>query len=184
MEQKSGRGAIGCAHRMPMTAVHSSAAPRVRSRKRDGIRRRLKSTDSFLGQPLWARRSRRRIARGFAAEPACYEEKGRIASHKEQAADHTSVTQISMTSHPAPRGRIFIDVGTSLAWRDRPAVGIVRAEREILARLLDDPNLAVIPVVIHDGTFRAIDPQLARSLAAPIRALRSNRRRPSFCRRA
>lgn len=74
-----------------------------------------------------------------------------------------------MTSHPAPRGRIFIDVGTSLAWRDRPAVGIVRAEREILARLLDDPNLAVIPVVIHDGTFRAIDPQLARSLAAPIR---------------
>ncbi len=72
-----------------------------------------------------------------------------------------------MTSRHGQRGRIFVDVSTSLAWRGRHAVGIVRVEREITLRLLDAPDLAVVPVVFHHGSFRAIDPDAARLLALP-----------------
>ena len=56
-----------------------------------------------------------------------------------------------------PWARLF-DVSTSLAWRGAHAVGIVRTERELVARLLDDPDLAVLPVVFHGGTLRVLEP--------------------------
>ncbi len=56
------------------------------------------------------------------------------------------------------RGRILFDISTSLAWRGAHAVGIVRTERELAARLLDDPDLAVLPVVFHDYALRGTGP--------------------------
>ena len=62
------------------------------------------------------------------------------------------------------RGRVLLDVSTSLAWRGAHAVGIVRTERELAARLLDDPEFKVLPVVFHNGTLRMLEPDLARSI--------------------
>jgi glycosyltransferase involved in cell wall biosynthesis len=64
--------------------------------------------------------------------------------------------------------RILLDISTSVSWRGRHAVGIVRTEREIAARLLDDAAINVIPVVFQDGTLRAIDPVVARRIVAPV----------------
>jgi FkbM family methyltransferase len=61
-------------------------------------------------------------------------------------------------------GRILFDISTSLAWRGAHAVGILRTERELAARLLDDPDLEVLPVVFHDQALRVLDPELARSI--------------------
>ncbi|MCA0012910.1 glycosyltransferase family 4 protein [Mesorhizobium sp. B292B1B] len=52
--------------------------------------------------------------------------------------------------------RILFDLSTSYAWRGQHAVGIVRTEREIAARILGDPNLDVVPVIFHGGQLRAI----------------------------
>ncbi len=63
--------------------------------------------------------------------------------------------------------RIFFDLSTSFSWRGRPAVGIVRTERELFRHLIDRADLCVLPVLYHDGEFRALDPELARSLVDP-----------------
>ena len=68
------------------------------------------------------------------------------------------------------RPRLLLDLSTSLAWRGKHAVGIVRTEREIATRLLDDPALCVIPVVYHDHSFRALELEFARSLIALVPA--------------
>lgn len=66
------------------------------------------------------------------------------------------------------RSRLLFDLSTSLAWRGKHAVGIVRTEREIAIRLLDDPELCVIPVVYHDHAFRALELEFARSLVGLV----------------
>ena len=68
----------------------------------------------------------------------------------------------------AGRPRLLMDLSTSLAWRGQHAVGIVRTEREIAVRLLDSHDLCVVPVVYHDGHFRAIDPDFARDLISAV----------------
>lgn len=81
--------------------------------------------------------------------------------------DGTSEVQrihASWVSGDHPRPRIFFDLSTSLAWKGRHAVGIVRTERELAARLLEDRDFDVVPVVYHEGFFRAIDPEAARDL--------------------
>lgn len=60
--------------------------------------------------------------------------------------------------------RILLDLSTSFQWRGQHAVGIVRTEREIARRLLNDETLDVLAVVMHDGVFYAIDPSQALSL--------------------
>lgn len=67
---------------------------------------------------------------------------------------------------PKP-GRLFFDLSTSVSWRGRPAVGIVRTERELFRNLIDRPDLCVLPVLYHDGEFRALDPDVARALVDP-----------------
>ena len=62
------------------------------------------------------------------------------------------------------RSRILVDLSTSFAWRGKNAVGIVRTEREIAARLLKDDSLDVIPVIFSGGNLRAIDPEQAIKL--------------------
>lgn len=66
--------------------------------------------------------------------------------------------------------RLLLDLSTSLAWQGKLAVGIVRTEREIAIRLLDSPTLCVIPVVYRDHSLRALEPDFARSLVAPVAA--------------
>jgi len=61
-------------------------------------------------------------------------------------------------------GRILFDLTTSLAWRGAHAVGIIRTERELGSRLLDDPELTVLPVVFHGGALRLLDQDFARSI--------------------
>ena len=61
-------------------------------------------------------------------------------------------------------GRVLFCLSTSLAWRGAHAVGILRTERELAARLLDDPDLQVLPVVFHDGTLRVLELDLARNI--------------------
>ena len=75
------------------------------------------------------------------------------------------------------RGRVLLDVSTSLAWRGAHAVGIVRTERELAARLLDDPEFKVLPVVFHNGTLRMLEPDLARSIVTEGTTDLRNRRR-------
>jgi glycosyltransferase involved in cell wall biosynthesis len=60
--------------------------------------------------------------------------------------------------------RVLLDLSTSLAWRGRHAVGIVRTERELARHLMGDASLCTIPVVYHDNAFRALEPDLARAL--------------------
>ena len=67
--------------------------------------------------------------------------------------------------------RLLLDLSTSLAWRGRHPVEIVRAEREIAARLLNDRDLCVVPVVYHDYHLRALEPALARNLVSSALAL-------------
>ena len=43
-------------------------------------------------------------------------------------------------------------------------MGIVRTERELAARLLDDPEVTVLPVVFRGGTLRVLDPDFARRI--------------------
>jgi glycosyltransferase involved in cell wall biosynthesis len=69
------------------------------------------------------------------------------------------------------RPRLLLDLSTSLAWSGRHAVGIVRTERELAVRLLDDPDLCVIPVVYHNNALRALEPEFARGLVSPEPAL-------------
>jgi FkbM family methyltransferase len=61
-------------------------------------------------------------------------------------------------------GRVLFDISTSLAWRGAHAVGIVRTERELATRLLDDPDLTILPVVFRDKALRVVEPDLARSI--------------------
>ncbi len=60
--------------------------------------------------------------------------------------------------------RVLLDLTTAYAWRGRKAVGIVRTEREISLRLLDDPTLSLLPFIFHGGSMRAVDPGFARLL--------------------
>ncbi len=68
--------------------------------------------------------------------------------------------------------RILVDISTSFAWMGKNAVGIVRTEREIAARLLDDDGLDVIPVIYFNGNLYAVDPEqaikLVRFVAPPV----------------
>ena len=66
--------------------------------------------------------------------------------------------------------RILLDLSTSLQWRGKHAVGILRTEREIAIRLLDNPAIDVVPVVFHDSSLRALDPEFARELVSPVLA--------------
>lgn len=66
--------------------------------------------------------------------------------------------------------RILLDLSTSLQWRGKHAVGIVRTEREIAIRLLNDPTIDVVPVVFHHSSLRALDPQFACELVSPTLA--------------
>ncbi len=70
----------------------------------------------------------------------------------------------------ARQPRLLLDLSTSLAWQGRHAVGIVRTEREIAVRLLESPELHVIPVVYRDHSLRVLEPEFARSLVAPVPA--------------
>ncbi|NTF54430.1 glycosyltransferase family 4 protein [Agrobacterium rhizogenes] len=65
------------------------------------------------------------------------------------------------------RRRILMDLSTSLQWRGKHAVGIVRTEREIARRLLLDDDVDVVPVAFHAGRFFAIDPEQAMRLVSP-----------------
>ncbi len=64
----------------------------------------------------------------------------------------------------------MFDLSTSVAWRGRPAVGIVRAERELFRHLSARPDLDTIPVIYHDGHFRALEPEVAQALVEPTAA--------------
>lgn len=79
-------------------------------------------------------------------------------------------------AHPSDRKpRILFDLSTSLQWRGRNAVGIVRTERELAMRLLGDTEVDVVPVVFHEKTLRALEPGFATELVAPIEsAVRQN----------
>lgn len=68
---------------------------------------------------------------------------------------------------PAPDFRILLDLSTSLAWRGRHAVGIVRTEREIATRLLRDDALDVLPVIFHQGRICAIELEEALAILSP-----------------
>ncbi|WP_156936655.1 glycosyltransferase family 1 protein [Chelativorans sp. J32] len=77
------------------------------------------------------------------------------------------VAYADITMRPMPnlnRRRILLDLSTSLQWRGKHAVGIVRTEREIAKRLLVDPDLDVLPVIFNAGRFLALDPVLAEEL--------------------
>lgn len=65
--------------------------------------------------------------------------------------------------------RILFDLSTSLQWRGQHAVGIVRTERELAVRLLNDPELDIVPVIFHDKNLRAIDLDSAMELVSPPR---------------
>ena len=73
---------------------------------------------------------------------------------------------VEYSSSPV-RPRILFDITTSMAWRGRRAVGIVRAERELARCLMDAPDLCVIPVIYYDGAFRAIESECAYKLISP-----------------
>jgi glycosyltransferase involved in cell wall biosynthesis len=66
--------------------------------------------------------------------------------------------------------RVFFDVSTSFSWRGRPAVGIVRTERELFRHLLGRADLCVIPVLYHDNEFRALSAEAALALVGPATA--------------
>ena len=68
------------------------------------------------------------------------------------------------------RPRLLFDLSTSLAWHGKHANGIVRTEREIAARLLRSTQLCVIPVVYHDHSLRALEPEFARRLVTSVPA--------------
>ncbi len=65
-------------------------------------------------------------------------------------------------------GRVLFDLSTSLKWRDQHAVGILRVERELAARLLADSALDVVPTVFHEGLLKALEPDVAAALVAPV----------------
>src|SRR5439155_8055187 len=83
-------------------------------------------------------------------------------------ADHAAGGMMSQLERAATAGadgaRILLDLTTAYVWRGRRAVGIVRTEREIGLRLLDDPSLCVLPFIFHGGTMRAIEVDFARFL--------------------
>ena len=60
--------------------------------------------------------------------------------------------------------RILLDLTTAYVWRGRRAVGIVRTEREIGLRLLDDASLCILPFLFQGGTMRAMEVDFARLL--------------------
>ena len=64
------------------------------------------------------------------------------------------------------RPRILMDLTTSYLWRGKNAVGIVRTEREIAVRLLNDASLDVLPVIFWGGNLCAIDPEEALKLVS------------------
>lgn len=68
------------------------------------------------------------------------------------------------------RPRVLLDLSTSLAWRGRHAVGIVRTEREIAIRLLNDAELCVVPVVYSGQQIRVLDTEFARRLVSVAEA--------------
>ena len=67
---------------------------------------------------------------------------------------------------PVP-GRILFDLTTSLGWRDRHAVGIVRTERELARHLMAMPEVCFIPVASHADGIRALDPDAVLELLNP-----------------
>lgn len=62
--------------------------------------------------------------------------------------------------------RVLIDLTTSWHWKGKHAVGILRTEREIARRLMDNAAIHTLPVVFHDNAFRALSEGYARSLLA------------------
>ena len=60
--------------------------------------------------------------------------------------------------------RVLLDLTTAYVWRGQKAVGIVRTEREIGLRLLDDRSLSILPFIFHGGSMRAVDLAFARLL--------------------
>src|SRR5262245_19696180 len=60
--------------------------------------------------------------------------------------------------------RVLLDLTTAFVWRGRKAVGIVRTERELGIRLLDDESLCLLPFIFQAGKMRAVDRGFARLL--------------------
>src|SRR5437870_697224 len=60
--------------------------------------------------------------------------------------------------------RILLDLTTAYAWRGEKAVGIVRTEREVCLRLLEDRSLCILPFIFHGGSMRAVDVEFAHRL--------------------
>jgi glycosyltransferase involved in cell wall biosynthesis len=79
-------------------------------------------------------------------------------------AEYPSATMPSIESGDGNKPRILIDLTTSWHWKGKHAVGILRTEREIARRLIDNPVLQTLPVVFHENAFRAISDEYARSL--------------------
>lgn len=63
--------------------------------------------------------------------------------------------------------RILFDLSTSFQWRGRPAVGVIRTERELARRLLCNPDIECLPVILVDGVFRALSIETALSIVSP-----------------
>ena len=55
------------------------------------------------------------------------------------------------------RPRVFIDLSTSLSLFGQLAIGILRTEREIARRLLEEPRIVAIPIVFSGGRLVALD---------------------------
>src|ERR1700722_2506150 len=78
----------------------------------------------------------------------------------------------------AIRSRLLFDLSTSLAWRDRHAVGIVRTERELARHLMARPDTCFVPVASHSDGIRALDPDMVLDLLNPATASASAERAP------
>ena len=84
-----------------------------------------------------------------------------MKNYGESVAGHPlSVENVSSPMRP----RILFDITTSMAWRGKRAVGIVRTERELARRLIGAQDLSVVPVIYYDDAFRAVDLECAYKL--------------------
>jgi FkbM family methyltransferase len=130
-----------------------------------------------------ARRAAEAIASQEAAVATCEAAIAAAVHEAEQAGRRAAVAeagvdgQAAISREAADRaagqrkgGRVLLDLSTSLAWRGRHAVGIVRTEREVAVRLLDRSAMSILPVIFRDGALRALEPDIARAIVAPISA--------------
>jgi len=99
---------------------------------------------------------------------ALFEE--RLRQRNAELAIRSQASKLEAQRSPGQPSRILLDLSTSLAWRGKHAVGIVRTEREIAVRLLNDSTIDVVPVVFHQGSLRALDPALALELVSTAAA--------------